>query len=103
MPTLRKFFKHLMPRIMGGSSGASGYAASYGAKQHSGTLSRVRKPRNQYSQFPEEDGTEMQRFSDDNKDPTLTVHVSGSGEAVQRDDHSDRAILRTQSFTVQYA
>ncbi|KAH6974239.1 hypothetical protein BKA56DRAFT_645444 [Ilyonectria sp. MPI-CAGE-AT-0026] len=103
MPTLRKFFKHLMPRIMGGSSGASGYAGSYGPKQHSGTLSRVRKPRNQYSQFPEEDGTEMQRFSDDNKDPTMTVHVSGSGEAVQRDDHSDRAILRTQSFSVQYA
>ncbi|KAH7139820.1 hypothetical protein B0J13DRAFT_596808 [Dactylonectria estremocensis] len=102
MPTLRKFFKHLMPRIMG-SSGASKYSESYGAKQHSNTLSRVRKQRSAYAQFPEEDGTEMQRFSDENKDPAMTVHVSGSGDGdVQRDDHSDRAILRTQSFTVQY-
>ncbi|KAH7129265.1 hypothetical protein EDB81DRAFT_907337, partial [Dactylonectria macrodidyma] len=103
MPTLRKFFKHLMPRIMG-SSGASKYSESYGAKQHSNTLSRVRKQRSAYAQFPEDDGTEMQRFSDDeNKEPARTVHVSGSGDGdVQRDDHSDRAILRTQSFTVQY-
>ncbi|KAF7556855.1 hypothetical protein G7Z17_g1097 [Cylindrodendrum hubeiense] len=101
MPTLRKFFKHLMPRIMGGSSATSNYAGSYGANQHSGTLSRVRKQRSQYAQFPEEDGTELQRFSDETKDLTTTVHVAGSPD-VQRDDHSDRAILRTQSFTVQY-
>ncbi|KAK7423239.1 hypothetical protein QQZ08_009135 [Neonectria magnoliae] len=99
-PTLRKFFKHLMPRIMG-SSKDSRYAETYG-QQRSGTLSRVRKQRSQYAQFPEDDATEMQRFSDETKaEGNLTVHVSGNADP-QRDDHSERAILRTQSFTVQY-
>ncbi|KPM40576.1 hypothetical protein AK830_g6011 [Neonectria ditissima] len=99
-PTLRKFFKHLMPRLMG-SSKDSRYAETYG-QQHSGTLSRVRKQRSHYAQFPEDDATEMQRFSDEAKaDGNVTVHVSGNADP-HRDDHSERAILRTQSFTVQY-
>ncbi|KAK7402585.1 hypothetical protein QQX98_011656 [Neonectria punicea] len=99
-PTLRKFFKHLMPRIMG-SSKDSRYAETYG-QQQSGTLSRVRKQRSQYAQFPEDDATEMQRFSDETKaEGNVTIHVSGNADP-QRDDHSERAILRTQSFTVQY-
>jgi hypothetical protein len=100
MPTLRKFFKHLMPRIMG-SYGSASYDATYG-QQQSGGLSRGRKQRSHYSQFPEDDETELRQMSADTKNGgTVAVHAAGSPDG-QRDDHSERAILRTQSFIVQY-
>ncbi|KAF7563381.1 hypothetical protein G7046_g711 [Stylonectria norvegica] len=101
MPTLRKFFKHFVPRLVGSSGGSGGYNTSYG-QQQSGTLSRVRKPRSQYAPFPEDDGLELERFSTEVKESNVAaVDTSGAGSE-QRDDHSERAILRTQTFTVQY-
>ncbi|WAO95525.1 Hypothetical protein NCS54_01315100 [Fusarium falciforme] len=103
MPTLRKLFKHFMPRIVG-SSGASHYGAtSYGQHQQSNTLSPVRKGRSQYAQFPEDNATELERFSDDDNKNGGTVVVGNASTEGLRDDHSDRAILQTQAFTVQYS
>ncbi|KAI8653867.1 hypothetical protein NCS56_01342000 [Fusarium sp. Ph1] len=103
MPTLRKFFKHFMPRIVG-SSGASHYGTtSYGQHQQSNTLSRVRKGRSQYAQFPEDNATELERFSDDDNKNGGTVVVGNASTEGLRDDHSERAILQTQTFTVQYS
>ncbi|KAM5349464.1 hypothetical protein ACJ41O_005969 [Fusarium nematophilum] len=107
MPTLRKFFKHFLPRLMGSTGGSRyGASSSYGQQHHSGTLSRVRKPRSQYAQFRDDNATELERFSSDNKNGGTVVvggvPSNGSNERL-RDDHSERAILQTQTFTVQYS
>lgn len=107
MPTLRKFFKHLMPRLMG-SYGSNSYGNTYGAQQSGGGisagLSRGRKQRSQYSQFPEDDETELRQLSaeDIKNGGVVAVHAASNSPDGQRDDHSERAILRKQSFTVQY-
>lgn len=128
MPTLRKFFKHFLPRLMGTSGQGSSYGAygtggggTGGNAQRSNTISRMRNKSRNYAQFAsdangsndnisEEDAMEMERFSGDKKGghgiagATVTVGAvspADGGEA-QRDDHSERAILQTKSFTVQY-
>ncbi|KAI5458203.1 hypothetical protein BGZ63DRAFT_432708 [Mariannaea sp. PMI_226] len=102
LPTLRRFFKHLMPRLMG-SSKPTDYGNTYGHHQQSGTVSRARKQRTQFSQYPEDDDeTELRRISADDKlAGTVAVRISGTPDG-QQDDHSERHILRRQSFTVQY-
>jgi len=88
-----------------GSSPGTGHA--YGARSdHLGstTLRSARKSQHPYLHFPEEeegsDDHEMQTFSRNDNEPTTTVGVA-TGEP-QRDDHSEKAILQTKSFTVQY-
>ncbi|RSL60263.1 hypothetical protein CEP53_005499 [Fusarium sp. AF-6] len=103
MPTLRKFFKHFMPRIVGSSGGSRYGTTSYGQHQQSNTLSRVRKGRSNYAQFPEDNATELERFSDDDNKNGGTVVVGNASTEGLRDDHSERAILQTQTFTVQYS
>lgn len=129
MPTLRKFFKHFLPRLMASSGhGSSSYGAygtggpgASGNPQRSNTISRMRNKNRHYAQFAsdgngsndnisEEDAMEMERFSGDKKGgsgggagATVTVGaVSPADGEAQRDDHSERAILQTKSFTVQY-
>ncbi|KAF4978722.1 hypothetical protein FZEAL_4942 [Fusarium zealandicum] len=88
LPTLRKFFKHFMPRFVG-SSGGSGYGgASYGQNQQSNPLSRVRKGRSHYAQFPEDNGTELERFSNDDTKNGGTVIVGVGRNGGLRDDHN---------------
>lgn len=129
MPTLRKFFKHFLPRLMGtsghgGSSftpyGNGGGGTSATLNPQHGTISRMRTKNRHYSQFAsdangsndnisEEDVMEMERFSGEKKPTAIgagaTVTIGtvnpGDGDA-QRDDHSERAILQTTSFTVEY-
>ncbi|RTE83003.1 hypothetical protein BHE90_002435 [Fusarium euwallaceae] len=103
MPTLRKFFKHFMPRIVGSSGGSRYGTTSCGQHQQSNTLSRVRKGRSNYAQFPEDNATELERFSDDDNKNGGTVVVGNASTEGLRDDHSERAILQTQTFTVQYS
>jgi hypothetical protein len=103
MPTLRKFFKHFAPRIMG-SSVTNSYGHSYGHGQSTTAMSRSRKPRRQYSQFHDEEN-ELDTFRGDsppgrNKD-VATTSVTAEG-AAEGDAHSEKAILQTKSFTVQY-
>ena len=109
MPTLRKFFKQVAPRIMGSSTSRSrSYANSYAANRsgHAGVLSRSRKHRSEYDPF--DCDNEMQVFdspprrekggSPDQGTTSVTVDAHSTAE----DNHSERAILQTKSFTVQY-
>ncbi|KAM9881126.1 hypothetical protein VDGL01_04752 [Verticillium dahliae] len=108
MPTLRKFFRHFAPRLMGGDSTSDpSYARKYAGQPRSADgLSRSRKQRNQYEAF---DDNEMQTFSSSNRDKDNNIlgdtHVTvdaGSQSGVEPDNHSEKAILQTKSFTVQY-
>ncbi|KAM0331306.1 hypothetical protein ACHAQA_002976 [Verticillium albo-atrum] len=103
MPTLRKFFRHFAPRLMGGGSSSD---PTYANQQRSAdALSRARKQRNPYAPFDE---NEMQTFSsskdqDDGILGSTQVTVdAGSQSGVEPDNHSEKAILQTKSFTVQY-
>ncbi len=119
MPTIRKFFKHFAPRLMGASSSDKSYANRYGPSGYAGggfdsknvtiggvaTGPRSRKLRSQYENF--DDDNEMEIFesaskdSDNGKNQSSTVTVDGSG-AAQPDNGSEKAILQTTTFTVQY-
>jgi hypothetical protein len=109
MPTLRKFFKHVAPRIMGSSTSRSrSNANSYAVNRsgHAAVLSRSRKHGNEYDHF--DCDNEMQIFdsplrrekggSPDQGTTSVTVDAHSAAE----DSHSDKAILQTKSFTVQY-
>ncbi|OLN85657.1 hypothetical protein CCHL11_08307 [Colletotrichum chlorophyti] len=102
MPTLRKFFKHFAPKLIGSTtnpSSAGPYVGSY-ANQRSNLRTRQRK---QYEQFTEEN--EMHTFNSDHKraedDPGFTSIVVATGGRDSADDMSDRAILQTKTVTVQ--
>ncbi|KAJ3941533.1 uncharacterized protein N0V96_008245 [Colletotrichum fioriniae] len=106
MPTLRKFFKHFAPKLMGSSTNPSSYAVggyrmSY-AHQRSTNAMKSRQ-RKQYEQFPDEN--EMHTFHSDRKraneeDPGFSsVVVAGGRESA--DDMSDKAILQTKTVTIQ--
>ncbi|KAK1657062.1 integral membrane protein [Colletotrichum godetiae] len=106
MPTLRKFFKHFAPKLMGSSTNPSSYAVggyrmSY-AHQRSTNAMKSRQ-RKQYEQFRDEN--EMHTFHSDRKrtneeDPGFSsVVVAGGRESA--DDMSDKAILQTKTVTIQ--
>jgi hypothetical protein len=103
MPTLRKFFRHFLPRLVGTSEEASYIdGGSRTNQQRSVPLSRVRKQRNKYALFPEGAENDVQIFSMKSFNRgTTTVSISGNAD-VQMDDHSEKAILQTKSFTVQH-
>jgi hypothetical protein len=112
MPTLRKFFKHFAPTMMGGdSSNPSNRRASAYALGRSGSRA-ARKQRNQYEHFPEEN--EMRTFNSsdakitpgdesdkERRSGVVSVNVAG-GADVDADNRSDKAILQTKSFSVTY-
>ncbi|KZL86818.1 integral membrane protein [Colletotrichum incanum] len=105
MPTLRKFFKHFAPKIMGSSTNPSSYVhnnyriSAYANQRSNAMKSRQRK---QYEQFPEEN--EMHTFNSDRKreeDPGFTSVVVATGGRDSADDMSDKAILQTKTVTIQ--
>ncbi|CAG9988282.1 unnamed protein product [Clonostachys byssicola] len=112
MPTLRKFFKHLMPRLMGSSGQSSGYRnpASPGPSntlQSGGNvISRLRHKRKSYAQFASDgEENELQDFrgGDTTKKQRSVTVTTADQSQVPGDNHSDEgAILQTKSFTLQY-
>ncbi|KAM0323242.1 hypothetical protein ACHAQA_008833 [Verticillium albo-atrum] len=110
MPTLRKFFKHFAPKLMGASSAnmsGPNYASGYAKKETNvgGTGAFSRKVRSQYDQFED---NEMQVFKSINRDQddkspnnVHQISVDGGGD-VQPDNNSEKAILQTKTFTVRY-
>ncbi|KAI9900495.1 hypothetical protein N3K66_004757 [Trichothecium roseum] len=149
MPTLRKFFKHFAPRLMGSSPSTK----RPGPSPHEGgsALDRIRRQR-RYAHFDDDDddydygtgvgssnsksrsgqgidvSSELQDFARPSRDartgrtaridaapplPSLVGTGAGAGagagsgggsgsRSANRDDHSEKAILQTRTFTVQY-
>ncbi|KAI5460206.1 hypothetical protein BGZ63DRAFT_415562 [Mariannaea sp. PMI_226] len=100
MPTLRKFFKHIMPKLMGTSSNRS-YPSNYDM-QRSATAQR--KQRSKYEHFPDENMNEMEVFSsrNDRTGERGGDRTTDGNSLVEADNHSEKAILQTKTFTVQY-
>lgn len=114
MPTLRKFFKHFAPKMMGNSTGGS-TGAKYGPSKYgySGGDRRLesgpgtsRKMRRQYENF---DDNEMAVFhtrgrdSGDNKMPiACETNIDAGSDKLAADNSSDKAILQTKTFDVRY-
>ncbi|CRK46849.1 hypothetical protein BN1723_020150, partial [Verticillium longisporum] len=107
MPTLRKFFKHFAPKLMGASStnmSGPNYASGYANKEmNTAPNAFSRKVRSQYDRYED---NEMQVFrsmdrDEDNKSPNNVhqISVDGGGD-VQPDNNSEKAILQTKTFTV---
>ncbi|OHF03678.1 integral membrane protein [Colletotrichum orchidophilum] len=107
MPTLRKFFKHFAPKLMGSSTNPSsyvigGYRMSYA---HQKSLNAMRsRQRKQYEQFP--DMNEMHTFNTDRKrtdeeEPGFSSVVVAAGGRGSGDDRSDKAILQTKTVTIE--
>ncbi|CAG9941024.1 unnamed protein product [Clonostachys rosea f. rosea IK726] len=112
MPTLRKFFKHFVPRLLGSSYGSSsgyqyGAGGTSGQAQSRSVMTRLRNKHKSYSQFPADgESNEMQTLATNggkNGERTVTISVADRTSGDQKpDDHSEKAILQTKSFTVQY-
>ncbi len=116
MPTIRKFFKHFAPRLMGVSSSDPSYGPKYAAGAHyaggyapntksGATVPYSRKQRSQYENF--DDDNELQVFDSAGREgdakhaQSSEVMVDGGGEP-QPDNGSEKAILQTKTFTVRY-
>ncbi|KFA48247.1 hypothetical protein S40293_07378 [Stachybotrys chartarum IBT 40293] len=94
MPTLRKFFRHVAPRIMGSSGG---YASSHGPyiegnyrRPSHNEQDRSRKPRRPYARFPEE--RELQDFSLDCTSPSVEDDLEAGSTTVDTVARSNGSI-----------
>jgi hypothetical protein len=116
MPTLRKFFKHVAPKLMGGGSSTGdshptnkyGRSFNEGLETVGGTSGVSRKVRRQYETF---DDHELEMFDEaprgDSKMINTNEIVVGSGlghggERTEPDNSSDKAILQTTTFNIKY-
>lgn len=101
MPTLRKFFKHFAPRLMGGSSGNATseryghYNGSAGAALETiggtGSKGGTRKARSQYMEMADLSPMTSNKISADDSDKP------------QPDNGSEKAILQTKTVEVHYS
>ncbi|KFY25433.1 hypothetical protein V493_04663 [Pseudogymnoascus sp. VKM F-4281 (FW-2241)] len=99
IPTMRRFFSHFFPNIFGNAPTTSNDRSRSKSKSHHSENSRIwsRNQRNHYEQFPE--AIDLQPFSGGADAPphASTAVVTSNGDA---DNHSERAILQTKSYTV---
>ncbi|KAG9258803.1 uncharacterized protein F5Z01DRAFT_4344 [Emericellopsis atlantica] len=103
MPTLRKFFKHFAPRLMGGSSantnsgGYRHYGGSSGARLETigGTNKETRKARSRYM--------EMDDMHDLSPTTRNDIGTDDNVDRVHNDNGSDKAILQTKTVEVSYS
>ncbi|KAI5456633.1 hypothetical protein BGZ63DRAFT_428750 [Mariannaea sp. PMI_226] len=97
VPTLRRFFKHIAPKLMGSTSNPS-YASDY----HAQRSAEVRKmQRNKYENFTDDASNEMEVFSSHSDRVGTRALGAVSGDA-NADNHSKKAILQSKTFTIQY-
>lgn len=102
MPTLRKFFKHFAPKLMGGSSNntsagryvhyGGSHGNSVGIQTIGGTGKDSRRARSQYM--------EMRDLSPTSKAQVTTDEAS---DKAQPDNGSEKAILQTKTVEVHYS
>ncbi|KAK2012360.1 integral membrane protein [Colletotrichum eremochloae] len=115
MPTLRKFFKHFAPKVMGTMSNSSEYALnkyniSAYSNQRASTMksrhSRQSRLRKDYEQFSD-DSTEMPTLKlvpKKGENGRFTSVVITSGEEESKENLGEKAtwILQTKTITVQH-
>jgi hypothetical protein len=113
MPTLRRFFKHFAPKMMGSSTGDSRshkYGPNGGSTLRtiggtggpSGISNMSRKARRDYEEFGD---AELELFDRDAKHPNVRdtrVDATGAEDQAQPDSSSDKAILQTKTFEIRY-
>jgi hypothetical protein len=114
MPTIRKFFKHFAPKLMGSSGnstsakyGAHGYGYAGGDRRLEAGTGASRKMRRQYENFDDHEmgvfETQGRDSDGDGKGPMTSETVVGTGGDKVNDNSSDKAILQTKTFNVQYS
>ena len=119
LPTLRKFIKHFAPRLIGenygGGSKPTGYAPGSGVNSGLRTIGgsgavQSRTKRSQYSQFDEEDTSEVKGFNlnaypQASRPSGVTANASSGWqdgeEAVWPDNSSEQAIVKNDASIVQ--
>ncbi|KAK1975618.1 integral membrane protein [Colletotrichum cereale] len=104
MPTLRKFFKHFAPKVMGTLTDPSSYGPNkYHSRQsRQSRQSRLSRQRKDYEQFT--DDSEMYTFNLDpvvEKEGGFTSVIVAAGDEESGDNMSDKAILQTKTITIQ--
>lgn len=97
MPTMRRFLKHILPSVFDDTN--AGHTAErdrHNADKTPGTWSRKRK---QYEQFPESVELQLVPRTIEEGTQQVSATVVASGDV---DNNSDKAILETKSYTVQW-
>lgn len=114
MPTLRKFFKHFAPKLMGASTGNStaakygqhGYGYNGGDRRLEQGTGASRKMRRQYENFDDHEmgvfETQGRDSGGDGKFPVTSETVVDASSDKINDNSSDKAILQTKTFDVRY-
>ncbi|TDZ13380.1 Satratoxin biosynthesis SC1 cluster protein 4 [Colletotrichum spinosum] len=105
MPTLRKFFKHFAPKLMGSLTNQS-YGVAYHLSYGNGVSMPKSPMRATYEPFSSQN--EMRTFNSDKRAATpadeenaFTSVVIASDGRGSGDDMSDKAILQTKTITIQ--
>lgn len=119
MPTLRKFFKHVAPKLIGESrygskTGKSGDNSKLPSRTVV-TTSQSRRHRHRYSQFDAEEGQRAEEFAlgpiKGRADPRVTAGHHGDDHLGWGDSDSEKgivegtskpAIVQTKTVTVEY-
>lgn len=106
MPTLRKFFKHFAPKLMGSSSNPSSYGAAYhNSYANQPTSATKNRHRSHYEQFSEENELHMfhlDRSRKNTEEAGFTSVAFATGGRQSADDMSDKAILQTKTVTIEH-
>ncbi|KAF6818778.1 hypothetical protein CSOJ01_01731 [Colletotrichum sojae] len=106
MPTLRKFFKHFAPKLMGSSSNPSSYGAPYHVSYaNQATSATKNRHRSHYEPFPEENELNMfhpDRSRKNTEEAGFTSVAFATGGRQSADDMSDKAILQTKTVTIEH-
>ncbi|KFX89938.1 hypothetical protein V490_06755 [Pseudogymnoascus sp. VKM F-3557] len=99
IPTMRRFFAHVFPKIFGTTAPTTNERST--SNQHTDNSHSWSRRRNKYERFPE--AIDLQPFSGSAdqrgkaQPQSSTAVVTSQGDV---DNHSERAILQTKSYTV---
>lgn len=110
MPTLRKFFKHFAPKLVGSSNSNNDTTPSKYGRFSSKELETVggsnglsRKQRRQYESFGEHELEMLDELRGDRKKVMMNeITVDSGTERSHADNASDKAILQTTTFKINY-
>jgi hypothetical protein len=99
MPTMRRFLKHVRPRIFDDSTAADSNERYKGRQRTTNYRSWSRR-RKQYEQFPEP--VELQLVPGGPEEGNAVSSTAVVTSQTDMDSRSERAILETKSYTVHW-